>query len=90
MNMDGQVTGDDYPAIDSNLGTTPLAGVAWLRGDANLDGIVTGDDYAVIDSNLGNGTANPLATAGATIVPEPALILSAPLLLLLRRKRRHT
>jgi len=60
MNLDGQVTGDDY-TVDSNLNTTPLAGLAWPRGDANLDGIITGDDYTVIDANLGKGVGNPLA-----------------------------
>jgi len=81
MNLDRQVTGDDYVAIDSNLNTTPPAGIAWLRGDANLDGIVTGDDYAVIDSNLGNGVGNPLASA-AIAIPEPGcglLLLALPL-----------
>jgi len=75
LNMDGQVTGDDYPAIDSNLNTTPAPGIAWLSGDANLDGIVTGDDYAVIDSNLGNGVGNPLGLS-ATSVPEPGFIVA--------------
>jgi hypothetical protein len=61
MNLDGQVTGDDYTVIDANLSTTPLAGFAWLAGDANLDGDVTGDDYTVIDANLGLGAGNPLS-----------------------------
>jgi hypothetical protein len=52
-NLDGQVTGDDYTVIDSNLDTDPPVGLEWLSGDMNLDGIVTGDDYTVIDSNLG-------------------------------------
>jgi len=39
--------------IDANLNTTPLAGLAWLAGDANMDGVITGDDYTVIDANLG-------------------------------------
>src|SRR5829696_3846372 len=43
MNIDGQVTGDDYTIVDTNLNTDPAVGVKWLRGDANLDGIVTGD-----------------------------------------------
>jgi len=72
MNLDGQVTGDDYAAIDSNLDTTPPVGLGWLRGDANLDGIVSGDDYAVIDSNLGHGMSLQLAEQG-TSVPEPAV-----------------
>ena len=61
VNFDGQVTGDDYTIIDSNLNTSPAPGLAWLSGDANFDGIVTGDDYTTIDSNLGLGSSNPLA-----------------------------
>ena len=72
-----QVTGDDYAVIDSNLNTSPPAGIASLSGDANLDGIVTGDDYAAIDSNLGNGSSNPLATASA---PSAMMIVNAPAL----------
>ena len=88
LNMDGQVTGDDYAVIDSNLNTTPLAGIAWLSGDANLDGNVTGDDYAVIDSNLGNGISNPLISA-AVAVPEPGMVALAGLagLGFIRRRR---
>ena len=89
LNLDGQVTGDDYPSIDSNLNTTPPAGIAWLNGDANLDGAVTGDDYAVIDSNLGNGMANPLVVQGAPGVPEPTLTLIAPLAAQLLQRRRR-
>jgi len=96
LNLDGQVTGDDYPTIDSNLNTTPVAGLAWLRGDANLDGIVTGDDYAVIDSNLGNGTSNPLTaqamSAAVGAVPEPAslgILGIAAGLWTARRRRRN-
>jgi hypothetical protein len=63
VNLDGQVTGDDYTVIDSNLNTTPPAGYAWLSGDANLDGIVTGDDYTTIDSNLNLGVGNPLGAS---------------------------
>jgi len=78
VNFDGQVTGDDYTIIDSNLNTTPPVGLEWLSGDANLDGIVTGDDYTTIDSNLGLGTSNPLVGSALTpsslsVVPEPAL-----------------
>jgi len=61
VNFDGQVTGDDYTIIDSNLNTTPPVGFEWLSGDANLDGIVTGDDYTTIDSNLNLGSGNPLS-----------------------------
>jgi T5SS/PEP-CTERM-associated repeat protein len=58
-NLDGKVTGDDYVAVDSNLGT----GNSWLEGDFNMDGRTSGDDYVAIDSNLGKGTADPLAFA---------------------------
>jgi len=72
-NLDGQVTGDDYTIIDSNLNTTPAVGLEWLSGDANLDGVVTGDDYTTIDSNLGLGVGNPLAPAafGAVKIGNP-------------------
>jgi len=63
VNFDGQVTGDDYTIIDSNLNTTPPVGFEWLSGDANLDGMVTGDDYTTIDSNLGLGSGGPAAPA---------------------------
>jgi hypothetical protein len=60
MNLDGQVTGDDYTIIDANLNTNPPVGIAWLSGDPNLDGVVTADDSTVIDANLGLGAGNPL------------------------------
>jgi len=60
VNLDGQVTGDDYTIIDSNLNTPAFYRIAWLQGDANLDGQVSGDDYTTIDSNLGIGASNPL------------------------------
>ena len=69
VNFDGQVTGDDYTIIDSNLNTTPPEGFEWLSGDANLDGIVTGDDYTTIDSNLGLGSGNPLSPASFSHTP---------------------
>jgi hypothetical protein len=61
LNLDGQVTGDDYTIIDANLNTMPPQGIEWLRGDANLDGFVTGDDHTVVDANLGLGSGNALA-----------------------------
>jgi hypothetical protein len=67
MNLDGQVTGDDYTVIDANLNTTPPVGLAWLKGDANLDGVVTGDDYTIIDAKLGLGVGMPLAPAISSI-----------------------
>lgn len=91
MNIDGQVTGDDYTVIDANLNTTPATGLEWLSGDANLDGIVTGDDYTVIDANLGLGAGSPLAPSRIeTTVPEPTALgtmLLAGALLARRRTR---
>jgi hypothetical protein len=78
--------------IDSNLNSTPAAGLAWLCGDANLDGTVTGDDYTVIDSNLGNGTGNPLSPGALGAVPEPAALWLGVIgaLSLMRRRRAIT
>ena len=58
-NLDGQVTTDDYVAVDLGLGT----GDSWVQGDFDLNGQVTTDDYVVVDLNLGKGTDNPLAYA---------------------------
>jgi hypothetical protein len=57
-NLDGQVTTDDYVAVDLGLGT----GNSWVEGDFDLNGAVTTDDYVVVDLNLGKGTTSPLAT----------------------------
>ena len=89
VNLDGQVSGDDYTVIDSNLNTTPPAGAKWINGDANLDGTVTGDDYTTIDSNLGLGGGNPLASAAMTAVPEPISAAAVALLATLRIRRRR-
>jgi hypothetical protein len=58
-NFDGQVTTDDYVAVDLGLGT----GDSWVQGDFDLNGVVTTDDYVVVDLNLGKGSDNPLAYA---------------------------
>jgi hypothetical protein len=98
VNIDGQVTGDDYTVVDANLNSTPPVGLEWLRGDANTDGSVTGDDYTVIDANLGQGVGNVLTPsalgsmpAGSlSAVPEPsalAIVGSAVGLLAARRRR---
>jgi uncharacterized delta-60 repeat protein len=46
-NLDGQVTGDDYSAIDFGILVAGASG--WVNGDFNYDGVVTGDDYSAID-----------------------------------------
>ena len=91
VNIDGQVSGDDYTVIDANLDTDPGAGIEWISGDANLDGLVTGDDYTVIDANLGSGSGNPLAASQINAVPEPSVcaLAGASLALVLPRRRRR-
>ncbi len=59
-NFDGQVSPQDYTAIDANFGQVSPTGVGWLLGDANLDGIVSRNDYTVIDASLGLGQGLPL------------------------------
>jgi hypothetical protein len=54
-NLDGKVTGDDYVAIDSNLGKIDAQ---WIHGDFNFDSRTSGDDYVSIDANLGLGTTD--------------------------------
>ncbi len=89
-NLDGQVTGDDYGAIDANLGTTGIdPGIAVLMGDTNFDDAITGDDYAAVDANLGLGVGAPL---GVAVVPEPdlgALAIGLAWCGISRRRRRH-
>ncbi len=87
-NLDGQVTGDDYGAVDASLGSVGLApGIAILAGDTNDDYAVTGDDYAAIDANLGLGVGTPLADV---TVPEPAggVVLMGVIGVLMTRRRR--
>jgi autotransporter-associated beta strand protein len=88
VDFDGQVTPGDYGVLDANLGTTPPRGIAWLSGDADLDGSVSPGDYGILDANLGSGSASPLAPASAT-VPEPAVVIAAPMMLLLKRRRKR-
>jgi hypothetical protein len=90
VNLDGQVTGDDYTVIDSNLNTTPVVGIESISGDANRDGSVTGDDYTTVDSNLGSGVGNPLTLSAVTVVPEPAsaLVVALGIFASMPRRRR--
>jgi hypothetical protein len=75
--FDGQVTPQDYTAIDANLGATNVnPGEGWFLGDTDFDGNITPQDYTAIDANLGLGVGAPLAAAGASqaiIVPSAAL-----------------
>ncbi len=87
-NFDGQVTPQDYTAIDANLGTIVDPGVAWFYGDTNFDGNIDATDYTGIDAALGLGQGNPLHVQA---VPEPALLSVsgiAAAMLFARRRRR--
>jgi hypothetical protein len=64
-NLDGQVTTDDYVAVDLGLGT----GTTWPQGDVDYNGQVTTDDYVVIDLNLGKGTPGSEAVVEAEPTP---------------------
>jgi autotransporter-associated beta strand protein len=95
-NLDGQITGDDYSAIDFNILVAGSSG--WYNGDFNYDGAVTGDDYSAIDFNiLAQGapfpTGSPIPTGSVVAVPEPSgvaalVLLIAPAALRTRRRRR--
>jgi fibronectin-binding autotransporter adhesin len=91
-NLDGQVTPQDYTAIDSNLGTNGVdVGISWFYGDTNFDGNITPQDYTAVDSNLGLGAGNPLSVQGIAAVPEPGSLLgmlAASGVLFSRRRRR--
>ncbi|HEX8520947.1 MAG TPA: autotransporter-associated beta strand repeat-containing protein [Tepidisphaeraceae bacterium] len=102
--LNGQVTPDDYGAIDSNLGqhvgtAEQTGGMNWFAGDWNFDGDITPDDYGAVDANLGNGqTQGPqlsasglMAANGLAAVPEPTslgLLGVAGVGMLVRRRRR--
>ncbi len=86
-NMDGQVTAQDYTAIDANLGTTVDSAISWFYGDTNFDGNIDATDYTGVDAALGLGQGNPLST---TAIPEPAAFALLPAgYLLFKRRRRH-
>ncbi len=77
-NMDGQVSAQDYTAIDANIGTSQPLGISWFYGDTNFDGNIDATDYTGIDAALGLGQGLPLAAAGLSIaspIDQPAGLL---------------
>jgi hypothetical protein len=93
-NMDGQVTPQDYTAVDSNLGTTGLdPGIAWFYGDTDFNGSVTPQDYTAIDSSLGMGVGQPLTVASLSVAAVPEIssagaVVAVGLSLLGKRRRK--
>ncbi len=60
-NWDGQVTPQDFTALDANLGLSQDRRIAAVVGDLNFDYVVSAQDYTALDASLGLGVANPLA-----------------------------
>ncbi len=91
-NYDGQVSAQDYTAVDANIGTSVDLGIAWFYGDTNFDGSIDATDYTGVDAALGLGQGNPLAIAGVAAIPEPAgasiVVLMGAAALLKGRSRR--
>ena len=92
--MDGDLDGDDYFQIDSNVAQSGSV-FGYENGDFNYDGLINGDDYFIIDSNIAFAQSQPpFPTAGGAAlaaVPEPsvaALMAAAACALPLRRRRR--
>ena len=94
-NLDGLISGDDYSVIDFASGVPGASG--WANGDFNYDQVISGDDYSIIDFNL-MAQGEPFAAGGTTSVagttplPEPAMLVLAPLVtgLVARRRFRRT
>jgi hypothetical protein len=81
-NLDGQLNGDDYFFIDSNVVNNGVV-FGYQSGDFDYNGAIDGDDYFIIDSNIVFAqSAGPMSRLAP--VPEPAsavaLLACAPLL----------
>ena len=71
FDLDQDVDGNDYLAIQRNLGI--VSGGSISKGDANKDGAVDLIDFFILRQQLGTTRdAPPQAAPNATPVPEPA------------------
>ena len=97
--MDGDLDGDDYFYLDSNVLQSETV-FGWHQGDFNYDGRLNGDDYFILDSNILQAQASgnvfwvrppEFSAGGIQAVPEPAsigLLAVAGGALLHRRRKR--
>ena len=86
-NLDGQLNGDDYFAIDSHV-LQSGAVFGFHNGDFDYNGEINGDDYFILDSNIlfAQSSGGP---PGLAAIPEPtALALLSLAMPLLGRMRR--
>ena len=74
--LDGKVDINDLTIVLSNYGKT---GMTWSKGDFNYDGKVDINDLTIVLSHYGQTLASP--ALAASLVPEPASLLLAAMLL---------
>jgi autotransporter-associated beta strand protein len=90
-NLDGQVNMVDFNKLAANFGKT---GQSWVNGDDNYDGTVNLLDLNSIATNYGAAFSSPpvdsepVAGLGA-LVPEPGMLMMAPLITIVCRRRRR-
>ena len=81
-NLDGRVNALDFNALASNFGAA--SNRVWTQADFNYDGMTNSLDFNAIAINFNQVLSTP---ALASLVPEPAVIIAAPFVALLRRRR---
>jgi hypothetical protein len=90
--LNGELNGDDYFFIDSNILTQ---NPGYHNGDFDYNGEINGDDYFIIDANITFAQNSPPFPTGAgagglATVPEPRIGGGVAVAMgLLRRRRRR-